>query len=100
MEYRITPVSEILIVDLEALDEGEYELRIAIGSWNDIADYFVQDTDKFMGASFVNYDVGSLDENARPAIDIDNVADHVPDDFARKFVPDLVYDTGITYEAA
>ena len=98
VEYRITPVSEILVVDLPAQDAGEYELKIAIGSWNDIADYFVQDTNKFMGASGVHYDVGSLADNARPAIDIDNVADHVPDDFTRKFVPDLVYDTGITYE--
>ena len=83
---------------MPAQDAGEYELKIAIGSWNDIADYFVQDTNKFMGASLVHYDVGSLDENARAGLDIDNVADHVPDDFTRKFVPDLVYDTGITYE--
>ena len=91
VDYRITPVSEILVVDLDELAAGDYELKIAIGNWNHIAtNYFTPDTDKLMGVNLFHYDVGSLGEGAIPGISIENIAEHTPQNFTRSTVPSLV----------
>ena len=75
--YDITDVSDILVVSLPPLAAGTHQLNINVGAWNDIgADYFVQDTNDYVGAFILNYDLNSLrdagTEDERIKFDISN----------------------------
>ena len=65
------------MVSLPNLIAGTHQLNINVGAWNDIgADYFVQDTNDYVGAFILNYDLNSLrdagTEDERIKFDISN----------------------------